>query len=71
MRDGSVVDATEGDYGGGGFVSQALFELPDFNGHRPVLASWIVDGDPAGLGIREGGLITDNTARFVPHVIAP
>lgn len=49
---------------------QALYALPDFAGHRPVLGAWVVDGEPAGLGIRETpGLITDTTATFVPHVI--
>jgi glutathionylspermidine synthase len=29
-----------------------------------------VDGEPAGLGIRESdGLITDNLSYFVPHTI--
>jgi hypothetical protein len=27
------------------------------------------NGHAAGMGIREDGLITGNTARFVPHVI--
>jgi len=35
-----------------------------------VLGSWVVDGEPAGLGIREDGWITGNGARFVPHIIA-
>lgn len=34
-----------------------------------MIGSWLVDGEPAGIGIREDGLITGNTARFVPHVI--
>ena len=33
----------------------------------------MIDGEPAGLGIREGvgvdGLITRNDAHFVPHTI--
>jgi glutathionylspermidine synthase len=42
-----------------------------FDGRRPVLGAWVVDGEPAGLGIRETpGLITDVSATFVPHVIA-
>lgn len=51
-------------------VYQGLAPLPDFDGHHPVLGVWLVDGEPAGLGIREStSLITDNVARFVPHVI--
>jgi glutathionylspermidine synthase len=30
----------------------------------------VIDGEPAGLGIRESdGLVTDNLSRFVPHLI--
>jgi glutathionylspermidine synthase len=62
-----TVAETGGRYGHESCVYQALFDLPDFDGNRPVLGSWIVDGEPAGMGIREGELITSNTARFVPH----
>ncbi|MEU5421517.1 glutathionylspermidine synthase family protein [Streptomyces sp. NPDC020799] len=49
---------------------QALAPLPDFDGNHVVLGAWTVDGEPAGLGIRESaGLITDGYARFLPHVI--
>lgn len=66
---GHEVEASAGDYDDGRWVYQALYNLPDFDGSRPVIGSWVVDGAPAGMGIREGGLITGNTARFVPHVI--
>jgi glutathionylspermidine synthase len=63
-----------GDYGAEGYVYQAFSPLPSFQGAdgggRAVLGSWLVDGEPAGLGIRESdGLVTDTYARFVPHVI--
>ncbi|MFI1972736.1 glutathionylspermidine synthase [Streptomyces cinnamoneus] len=49
---------------------QQLAPLPDFDGNHVVLGAWVVEGEPAGLGIRESsGLITDEYARFVPHVI--
>jgi glutathionylspermidine synthase len=61
---------TDGPYGEEGFVVQALAELPNFDGHRPVIGSWVVAGEPAGIGIREAdGLVTDDLARFVPHAI--
>lgn len=67
----AVIAETPGDYGDEGFVYQALYPLPETApGVFPVIGSWIVDGAPAGIGIREDGLITGNTARFVPHVIA-
>jgi glutathionylspermidine synthase len=38
---------------------------------HPVIGSWLVGDVPAGLGIREtSSRITNNTARFVPHLIA-
>lgn len=59
-------------YGEEGFVVQAYTDLGDYGrGARPVLGVWTVDVEPAGLGIRESdGLLTTNTSRFVPHVIA-
>ncbi|MGY1434996.1 glutathionylspermidine synthase family protein [Streptomyces reniochalinae] len=49
---------------------QALCPLPAFDGNRTVLGTWVVDGEAAGLGIRESaGPVTDEYARFVPHII--
>jgi len=44
--------------------------LPNrFDGFRPVLGSWVIDGESAGLGIRESdGPVTNNLSRFVPHL---
>ncbi len=61
---------TQGPDGEGGFVYQEYVELPRYDGQVPVLGSWLVDGEAAGMGIREtSGLITDNTASFTPHII--
>ena len=60
---------TGGDYGDEGYVYQAAAPLPDFAGHRPVLGSWVIDGESAGMGIRESdGPVTGNLSRFVPHL---
>jgi len=49
---------------------QELAPLPDFDGNRVVLGAWVVEDESAGLGIRESsGPITDEYARFLPHVI--
>jgi glutathionylspermidine synthase len=49
---------------------QQLAPLPDFDGNRVVLGAWVVEDASAGLGIRESsGLVTDEYARFLPHVI--
>lgn len=70
VREDRLVAETQGRYGDVCKIYQGLYELPDFGGRFPVLGCWIVDGEPAGLGIREDGLITGNLARFVPHLIA-
>ncbi len=63
-------EKTEGPYGGGRHVTQRYVDLPEYDGKRAVIGSWVVDGEAAGMGIRESdGLITGNTSRFVPHVI--
>lgn len=49
---------------------QQLAPLPVFDGNHVVLGAWVVEDESAGLGIRESsGLITDEYARFLPHVI--
>jgi glutathionylspermidine synthase len=59
-----------GDYGAEGYIFQELFTLPNYNGNYPVIGSWIIGQEAAGIGIRESnGLITDNVSRFVPHLI--
>ena len=59
---------TGGDYGEEGFIYQALAPIPCFDGNYPVIGSWVIDGESAGMGIRESAtMITDNLSRFVPH----
>ncbi len=51
-----------------GKIYQALAPLPNRNGNFPVIGSWVIASQPAGIGIREGdGPVTVNTSRFVPH----
>lgn len=66
-----TLEKTDGEYGEEGFVYQQLFELPDFDNNYPVIGSWIIGQEAAGIGIREANnLITDNKSRFVPHLIS-
>jgi len=52
------------------YVFQDYCPLPKFVGNFPVLGSWIVNGYACGLGIREDvQVVTQNTSRFVPHMI--
>jgi glutathionylspermidine synthase len=68
VEGGVVIEETEGGYGAEGRVFQALAPIPSFEGNRPVCGVWIVDHEPAGLGIREDHRrITGNLSRFVPH----
>jgi glutathionylspermidine synthase len=67
---GGACATTVGPYDGRGFVYQAYAELGEHDGMRPVIGSWVIGGEPAGIGIRETpGYVTSNTARYVPHVI--
>ncbi|MFX5494302.1 glutathionylspermidine synthase family protein, partial [Acinetobacter baumannii] len=51
-------------------IYQGFFDIPVHDGHYPIIGSWMVDGVAVGMGVREGGRITANLDRFVPHVIA-
>jgi glutathionylspermidine synthase len=75
--DGKVIqDATTGFYGKEGYVVQELALLPDFkdergDSHYAVLGLWFVDGEPAGMGIREDETpITANGSKYIPHSIS-
>jgi glutathionylspermidine synthase len=68
IEHGIALEETGGDYGEEGHVFQAAAQLPNFDGHRAVCGVWIVDHEPAGLGVREDTRrITGNLSRFVPH----
>ena len=59
---------SSGPYGAEGHVFQALCESRAFDGHYPVIGSWIVGAQPAGMCIREDqARITTDSSRFVPH----
>jgi glutathionylspermidine synthase len=66
----TLLQHTEGQYGKEGYIFQEFFPLPEFDGHYPVIGSWIIGQEPAGMGIREAtSLVTDNNSRFIPHLI--
>ncbi|UZK64879.1 glutathionylspermidine synthase family protein [Sphingomonas sp. M1-B02] len=69
VRGGETIARSGGEYLGGQMLYQQLYPLRDFGKGYPVIGAWVVDGEAAGMGIREDGLITGNRARFVPHVI--
>lgn len=59
----------DGSYIGSGTIYQQLATLPCFDGNYPVLGSWVVHGESAGIGIREDrSEVTTNTSRFIAHL---
>ena len=65
---GRVIEETAGPYGSEGFVYQSYAPPLAFDGRCPVLGSWVVASQPAGLGLREDATtITRDSSRFVPH----
>lgn len=66
-RNGQVHEV-EGSYGGKGLIWQQLAPIPCLDGNYPVIGSWVIAGESAGIGIREDRqLVTTNASRFVPH----
>jgi glutathionylspermidine synthase len=73
-REGANIQITQGNlstpgpYGAEGYVYQQYCPLQNFSGNYPVIGSWIIAGDSAGMGIREDkSPITTNASRFIPH----
>ncbi|OTB05632.1 hypothetical protein M426DRAFT_56688 [Hypoxylon sp. CI-4A] len=77
QADGQTIqDSSGGYYGKEGYIVQELALLPEFRNKQdvtyyPVVGLWFVDGEPAGIGIREDITpITTNGSWFVPHSIS-
>ncbi|MBY0404799.1 MAG: glutathionylspermidine synthase family protein [Cyanobacteria bacterium] len=64
------LETTGGTYGKEGFVSQSLADIPSMGGNYPVIGSWVIGGEAAGMGVREAqqSRITSNTSLFIPHL---
>ncbi len=71
----TVSEHNDGRYGDEGYVYQQYCALPNMAPHEaqpcyPIVGSWIVGEDAAGIGIRESRTrITTNLSQFVPHFI--
>ena len=69
VENGVCVEGALNGGGGQGFVYQALASMAQAGGKTGVFGSWLVDGEPAGMGIRESnGVVTNNASSFVPHL---
>lgn len=50
------------------YIFQEYLPLPEFDGKYPVIGSWVIGDEAAGMGIREDStLISGNGSHFVPH----
>jgi len=67
--DGSELQITEGDYGDYPKIYQEYVEFPKDSAGNAYQAGVFYAGEACGLGFRKGGLILDNTAGFVGHII--
>ncbi|MFT3995846.1 MAG: glutathionylspermidine synthase family protein [Asticcacaulis sp.] len=68
-----ATERTDGNYGDNAFVCQAFADLfrDEASGTYALIGSWVIGGEPQGMGIRESDqAITDDRARFVPHDFA-
>jgi len=69
VKDGVTVEGSLSGSGPESYVYQQLAPMATVGGKTAVFGSWLIDGEPAGLGVRESsGLITNNTSSFVPHL---
>ncbi len=71
MTDAGERFAAAGPYTDFPYIRQAFHALPRFAGRYALVGSWMIADLPAGIGLREDdSLITRDSARFVPHLIA-
>ncbi|MDX2102314.1 MAG: glutathionylspermidine synthase family protein [Alphaproteobacteria bacterium] len=70
-RAGRAPIRTDGPFAEGPFVWQRAHSPRLVGGAYPVIGAWMVGDTACGVGIRESdGLVTDDRARFVPHLFA-
>lgn len=67
--DGSVRQAVDGEYSRYPKIYQAYVDFPRDEAGHTYQAGVFYAGDACGLGFRRGGLILDNGAGFVGHVV--
>lgn len=69
LRTAKTIEAAEGPYGEEGMIVQQFHPLPKFGDSYMLIGSWLVNDQPAGIGIREDrALITQDMSRFYPHI---
>ena len=69
VENGLVAEGAPLADGAGGSVWQGLASMATGGGKTAVFGSWLIDGEAAGMGVRESrGRITGNLSQFVPHL---
>ena len=70
IDNGREIAVVDGPYGEEGMIIQQFYPLPQFEDNYTLIGSWLVNDQPAGIGIREDKqLITQDLSRFYPHII--
>ncbi|QUG74274.1 hypothetical protein GKQ23_04330 [Erwinia sp. E602] len=68
VENGKEIARADGPYGEEGMIVQQFHPLPKFGDSYTLIGSWLVNDQPAGIGIREDReLITQDLSRFYPH----
>lgn len=70
VEQGKEIARVDGPYGEEGSIIQQFYALPKFGDSYTLIGSWLVNDQPAGIGLREDrSLITQDLARYYPHII--
>jgi len=68
VENGKEIARADGPYGEEGMIVQQFHPLPKFGDSYTLIGSWLIDDQPAGIGLREDReLITQDLSRFYPH----
>lgn len=71
IENGKTIESVEGPYGEEGMIVQQFYPLPKFGDSYTLIGSWLINDQPAGIGIREDrALITRDLSRFYPHILS-
>ncbi|MFD2177920.1 glutathionylspermidine synthase family protein [Veronia pacifica] len=69
-RDGIKTLDSDGPYGQEGYIIQGYHPLPKFGENYTLIGSWLVDGQAAGMSVREdSSIVTQDLSRYIPHII--
>ncbi|KEA53457.1 hypothetical protein DT73_06510 [Mangrovibacter sp. MFB070] len=72
IEHGKEIARADGPYGEEGMIVQQYHPLPRFGDSYTLIGSWLINDQPAGIGIREDrALITQDLSRFYPHSFTP